>query len=77
MTDRLKTLHARKSELMAKINSAPGWGAAVGAMNEELQNVLRSIKYEEARQPQTTAAPEKRTPRLKNRVKANSDLVLK
>jgi hypothetical protein len=79
MNDRLKTLHARKDELMRKINSAPGWGAAVGSMNEELQSVLRSIEYEEARLPQTTAAPTptKRRRRLKNNLKADSDLVLK
>lgn len=43
----LLALRAREAELTQAINDAPGWGAAVAAMGEELREVQSKIRWRE------------------------------
>lgn len=58
MNDDTRTkLEARRKELMDAINSAPQWGAAVGAMYEELQGINKNLALMPKPEPKPEPAP--------------------
>ena len=62
MTEKREELVAERAELVARNESATGWGAAVGARHERIKGIDRALAAMDAQAP---AAPPEREAKLR------------